>query len=85
VDAAKISFLISLPILGAVSIFGLKNIFFLENQDIAKINLSAIVLSFFFSIITIKYFLRYLNKFNLNIFVYYRVLIGIILLSLIYL
>ena len=47
VDAAKISFLISLPILGAVSIFGLKNIFFLENQDIAKINLSAIVLSFF--------------------------------------
>ena len=85
VDAAKISFLISIPILGAVSIFGLKNIFFLENQDIARINLLAIVLSFFFSIITIKYFLRYINKFNLNIFVYYRVLIGIILLGLVYL
>jgi len=36
-------------------------------------------------IITIKYFLKYLNKFNLNIFVYYRVLLGIFLLALAYL
>ena len=30
VDAAKISFLISIPILGAVSIFGIKNLIFSE-------------------------------------------------------
>ena len=85
VDSAKISFLISIPILGAVSIFGLKNIFFSETQDIAKISFFAIFFAFFFSLITIKFFLKYLNKFNLNIFVYYRILLGIILIILAYL
>ncbi len=85
VNSAKISFLISIPILGAVSIFGLINIIFSENQDFAKLNIFAIISAFFFSLITIKYFLKYLNKFSLNIFVYYRVLLGIILLALTYL
>ena len=85
VGSAKISFLISIPILGAVSIFGLSNIFFSENQNFAKLNIFAIISAFFFSLITIKYFLKYLNKFSLNIFVYYRVLLGIILLTLAYL
>ena len=84
VDSAKISFLISIPILGAVSIFGLKNILFAESQYDAKINIFAIILAFLFSLITIKFFLKYLNKFSLNIFVYYRVLLGIILLILAY-
>ena len=48
VDSAKISFLISMPILGAVSIFGLNNIVFSENQDFAKLNIFAIVSAFFF-------------------------------------
>ena len=85
VDSAKISFLISIPILGAVSIFGLNNIIFSENQDFAKLNIFAIISAFFFSLITIKYFLEYLSKFNLNIFVYYRFLLGIILLAIVYL
>ena len=85
VESAKISFLISIPILGAVSIFGLNNIVFSETQDFAKLNIFAIISAFFFSFITIKFFLKYLNKFNLNIFVYYRILLGIILLALTYL
>ncbi len=85
VDSAKISFLISIPILGAVSIFGLNNIIFSESKEFAKLNVFAIITAFFFSLITIKYFLKYLNKFSLNIFVYYRVLLGIILLALAYL
>ncbi len=85
VDSAKISFLISIPILGAVSIFGLKNIFFSESYFVAKLNFFAIVFAFFFSLITIKYFLKYLNKFSLNIFAYYRFILGIILILLAYL
>ncbi len=85
VDSAKISFLISIPILGAVSIFGLKNIFFSESYYVAKLNFFAIVFAFFFSLITIKYFLKYLNKFSLNIFAYYRFILGIILILLAYL
>ena len=85
IDSAKISFLLSIPILGAVSIFGIKNIIISEDYNLAKINFTAILLSFFFSLITIKYFLRFIKKSNLNFFVYYRVLIGIILLSFAYL
>ncbi len=84
VDAAKISFLLSIPILGAVSFFGLKNIIFFEDYSFTKINLIAILLSFFFSFITIKYFLKFISKFNLNLFVYYRVILGIFLLVLAY-
>ena len=84
-EAAKISFLISIPILGAVSIFGLKNLFLSENVEFTKLNLASIIISFIFSYLTIKYFLRYIEKFSLNIFVYYRVLLGLILIGLAYL
>ncbi len=84
-DSAKISFLISIPILGAVSIFGLYNIFFSENNNFTEINLMAIILSFFFSLITIKFFLKYIQNFNLNLFVYYRVILGLVLLILTFL
>lgn len=84
VDSAKISFLISIPILGAVSIYGLKNIVFSESLFDAKINFFAIIFAFFFSLITIKFFLKYLNKFSLNVFVYYRILLGLILMTIAY-
>ena len=85
VDAGKISFLISIPILGAVSIFGLKNVIFSNDVNFTKINLIAIFLSFLISFITIKYFLIYINKFSLNVFVFYRIVLGVILLFLTYL
>ena len=84
-EAAKISFLLSIPILGAVSIFGLKNIFLSESIEFTKLNLLSVIISFFFSFLTIKYFLKYIQKFNLNIFVYYRVFLGLVLIFLTYL
>ena len=84
-DSAKISFLLSLPTLGAVSIFGLNNTLSSGNINFSLINIICIFLSFFFSILSIKYFLQFVKKFSLNIFVIYRVLLGIILLFLSYL
>ena len=84
-DAAKISFLLSIPTLGAVSIFGLKNLFSSENVTITALNLVSIFLSYIFSLITINYFLKYIKKFSLNIFIIYRVLLGLILLLIYYL
>ena len=84
-ESARISFLISIPILGAVSLFGIKNLIFSESLSFTYLNLLSIIVSFFFSLITIKYFLSYINKFSLNIFVYYRVLLGIILMVIAYL
>ena len=84
-DSAKISFLLSLPTLGAVSIFGLNNTLSSGNINFSLINILCIFLSFLFSILSIKYFLHFVKKFSLNIFVIYRVLLGIILLFLSYL
>tara|TARA_B100001248_G_scaffold262272_1_gene257143 strand:+ start:696 stop:1451 length:756 start_codon:yes stop_codon:yes gene_type:complete len=85
VDAAKISFLLSIPILGAVSIFGVKNIIFSQSYIFTKTNLLAILLAFIFSYITIKYFLKFIKRFNLSFFVIYRIILGSILLAIIYL
>ena len=84
-DAAKISFLISIPILGAVSFFGIKNLILSENIEFTKLNLISILISFIFSFLTIKYFLRYIERFSFNIFVYYRVILGLVLIVLAYL
>ena len=83
VDSGKISFLLSIPSLAGASLLGLKDI---ANESIS-INILvvfAIILSFLFSYLTVKFFLKYLNKFSLNIFVIYRILIAFILLSIIY-
>ena len=84
-DAAKISFLLSIPTLGAVSLFGLKNLVESQEISISFLNLVAILLSYIFSLVTINYFLKYIVNFNLNIFVIYRILLGLILLIVAYL
>ena len=83
VDSGKISFLLSIPALAGASFLGLKDI---SNESI-KINLLviiAIVFSFLFSYLTVKFFLNYLNKFSLNIFVVYRIIVALILFYIIY-
>ena len=84
VDSGKISFLLSIPALTGASFLGLKDIQN-ESLEISILVIIAIVLSFLFSYITVKFFLNYLNKFSLNIFVIYRIVISFVLFSIIYL
>ena len=83
VDSGKISFLLSIPALAGASFLGLKN---LQNEtfEINILIVIAIFLSFLFSYVTVKFFLNYLNKFSLNIFVIYRIIVALILFSVIY-
>ena len=80
VDSAKISFLLSIPTLSAVSFFSIFSIFKSDNFNFSLINLLAIFLSFIFSYLTIKYFLYYIKKFSLSVFVIYRIILGILIL-----
>ena len=83
VDSSKISFLLSIPALAGASFLGLSDAI---NQTI-EINLIlffAMILSFFFSYITVKYFLNFIQRFSLTAFVIYRIFIGLILLFIIY-
>ena len=83
VDASKISFLLSIPALAGASFLGLKDVI-KQSIEINFIIFIAIILSFLFSYITVKFFLSYISKFSLNIFVIYRFVVGLILLLLIY-
>tara|TARA_B110001452_G_scaffold254288_1_gene245739 strand:- start:190 stop:948 length:759 start_codon:yes stop_codon:yes gene_type:complete len=84
-DSAKISFLLSIPILGAVSFFGLYNLINSTNVNFSLLNILSITFSFLFSLLTIKYFLNFIKKFSLNLFVAYRLVIGILILFFTYL
>ena len=83
VDSSKISFLLSIPALAGASFLGLKDAF---NQliEINYLIIVAIILSFLFSYMTVKFFLSYINKFSLNIFIIYRIIISFILFYIIY-
>ena len=57
-----------------------------QNNSIISINsLLTVFLSFLFSYLSIKYFLIYLRKFSFNLIVGYRIILGLIILSLTYL
>ena len=82
-DSSKISFLLAIPALTGASVLGLKDI---VNQsfEFNYLVFIAITLSFLFSYFTIKFFLEYINKFSLNIFVIYRIVVAVILFIIIY-
>ena len=80
VNAARISFLLSIPTLLAVSVFGIYNIYITDSFDIIKLNFSSIILSFIFSYITMVAFLGYIKKASLDVFVLYRIVLGILIL-----
>ena len=83
VDSSKISFLLSIPALGGASFLGLKDLF---NQSVEfnYLVIIAILTSFIFSFVTVKFFLIYINKFSMNAFVIYRIIIALILFAVIY-
>jgi len=82
-DSSKISFLLSIPALGGASFLGLKDVFS-QSIEFNYLVIIAIVASFIFSFMTVKFFLIYINKFSMNAFVIYRILIALILFAIIY-
>ena len=82
-DSAKISFLLSIPALFGASVLGLNDIL-KQDTELSYLAILAIIFSFLFSFITVKFFLEFIKKFTMNIFVIYRILLGLFLLFLVY-
>ena len=82
-DSTKIAFLLSIPALAGASFLGIKDAFE-QSVEINYLLFLSAVLSFSFSFITVKYFLKYINNFSFNIFVIYRIIVALILLLIIY-
>ena len=83
IDSSKISFLLSIPALCGASFLSLKDLTILT-VNFNYLALLAIILSFVFSYITVKFFLIYIDKFSMNVFVLYRILISLVLFYFIY-
>ena len=82
-DSAKISFLLSIPALLGASFLGLKDLT-IQNFELSKVAIFSICFSFVFSYLTIKYFLMFIKKFSLKVFVYYRIFLSGLLFIFIY-
>ena len=84
-DSAKISFFLSIPTLSAASILGIYNIFKEGSAELNFLAIIAVIFSFTFSYITIAFFLNFVKKFNLNVFIIYRIILSLIILGIVYL
>jgi len=84
-DSAKISFFLSIPTLAAASLLGIYNIHIEGSTELNFLAIIAVIFSFIFSYITIALFLKFIQKFSLNIFIIYRVILSLLILSVIYL
>jgi undecaprenyl-diphosphatase len=82
-DSSKISFLLAIPALAGASVLSLRDIM-AQNFELNYLVFMAITLSFLSSYFTVKFFLNYINKFSLSIFVIYRIIVAIILFIIIY-
>ena len=84
-DSAKISFFLSIPTLAAASLLGIYNIYIEESTELNFLAIIAVIFSFIFSYITIALFLKFIQKFSLNIFIIYRIILSLFLLIIVYL
>tara|TARA_Y100001970_G_scaffold179429_1_gene218358 strand:- start:473 stop:1240 length:768 start_codon:yes stop_codon:yes gene_type:complete len=84
-ESAKISFFLSIPTLFAASLLGVYNIYKQESAELNFLAIIAVIFSFIFSYITIAFFLNFIKKFSLNVFVVYRLLLSLLILAIVYL
>jgi len=84
-DSAKISFFLSIPALTAASVLGIFNVLKEGSSELNFLAIIAVIFSFFFSYIAIALFLNFIKKFSLKIFVLYRIILALLLLSIVYL
>ena len=82
-DSSKISFLLAIPALTGASILGLKDVIN-QSFEFNYLVFIAVTLSFLSSYFTVKFFLEYINRFSLSIFVIYRIIVAVILFIIIY-
>ena len=84
-DSAKISFFMAIPALAVASSLGMYNIYKEGSAELNFLAIIAIIFSGIFSYITISVFLNFIKKFSLKIFIIYRIILSIIILSIVYL
>ena len=78
-EAAKISFWLSIPTLGIIGLYNIQKLISTNDLTVTIENNFAMLISFIFSLLTVKYFIKFLQKFSMLIFVIYRLILGIVM------
>ena len=80
-ESARFSFLISIPIIGIAFLYFLTQATF-ETFDISSLAVGFVV-TFIIALLTIKIFIKYIDRLTLFPFSFYRILLGVIILALV--
>ena len=83
-EASKYSLLLSIPVILAAATLESINLFIKKGFFFSFEMLIGMIISFCIAFITIKLFMNWINRASLQIFVYYRVVLGIIILLYVY-
>ena len=82
-NAARFSMILSIPIILASMTLSLINVFKDEYVEVnISQSLSAAIIAFITALLSITFLMNFIKKFNFNIFIIYRLLLGILLLLL---
>ena len=79
-DASKYSLLLSIPVIIAATTLESINLFIEKGIFFNNEMIMGIILSFCAALITIRLFMKWINKASLKIFVAYRIMLGIVIL-----
>ena len=79
-DASKYSLLLSIPVIIAATTLESINLFIEKGFFFNNEMIMGIILSFCIALITIRLFMKWINKASLKIFVAYRIMLGILIL-----
>ena len=83
-DASKYSLLLSIPVILAAMTLESFSLYYKEGFFFNNDMIMGIIFSFCLAFITIKLFMKWINVASLKIFVFYRIILGIIILILAY-
>lgn len=76
-QAAKFSFLMGIPILLGAGVLGLKDVY--TENSLTKAMIIGFCVAFVSGLLAIKYLMRYLQNHTLDIFIWYRIVLAIVL------
>lgn len=80
-EAARFSFLLSTPLIAGATLFHLKKFMSSHSHHDVQLFTIGIITSGITGFITIKFLLNFLKKYPLNLFVYYRVILSVIIIA----
>ena len=79
-DASKYSLLLSIPVIIAAMTLESFSLFYKEGFFFNDEMIIGIIASFCLALMTIKLFMKWINKASLKIFVFYRIILGVVIL-----